>query len=304
MTKKSPTTKFTLKDFQQVFSSDDVCLEYIRLKRYPERIDCPKCGKNSLFHHDKNKKSYSCDHCGKQISPTAGTIFHKSPTALTLWFYVIYLMAQTRGGISAKQIQRETGVTYKTAWRMCKQIRSMLSEDYSPFTGEVEADESYFGGKEENKHWSKRTAGVGGRSVKVKTPVFGLVQRGGKLEARTVKDAKSGTLLPIVKANVRQGAEIYTDEYRAYSILPLMEYTHGVVSHQNRIYVDGEIHTNTIDGFWSQAKNGIRGVYHAVSAKYLQHYLDEYAFRYNHRKDVNPMFLSFLSLASSPLRAE
>ena len=147
MNKKSPMTKFTLKDFQKTFSNDDVCLDYIRVKRYPERIDCPKCGKNSLFHHDKNKKSYSCDHCGYQISPTAGTIFHKSPTPLTIWFYVIYLMAQTRGGISAKQIQRETGVTYKTAWRMCKQVRSMLSEKHNIFTGDVELDKSYFGGK-------------------------------------------------------------------------------------------------------------------------------------------------------------
>lgn len=114
-----------------------------------------------------------------------------------------------------------------------------------------------------------------------------------------VKDAKSETLIPIVKANVRRGAEIYTDEYKAYSILPLMGYTHGIVSHLNRVYVDGEIHTNTIDGFWSQAKNRIRGVYHAVSAKYLQHYLDEYAFRYNHRDDISPMFLSFLSRAIS-----
>jgi transposase-like protein len=219
-----------------------------------------------------------------------------------LWFYVIYLMAQTRGGISAKQIQRETGVTYKTAWRMCKEVRDILSEDFDPFTGEVEADESYFGGKEGNKHFSDRIANSSGRSIKDKTPVFGLSQRGGKLEARTVKNTKADTLLPIIRANVRQGAEIYTDEFGAYNLLPLLGYTHGSVSHVKKIYVDGEIHTNNIEGFWSQAKNGIRGVYHAVSAKYLQHYLDEYAFRYNHRADTNPMFLSFLSrtISSSP----
>lgn len=304
MNNKSPMTKFTLKDFQQIFSNDDICLDYIRFKRYPERIDCPKCGKNGLFHHDKGKKSYSCDHCGYQISPTAGTIFHKSPTPLTIWFYVIYLMAQTRGGISAKQIQRETGVTYKCAWRMCKQIRSMLSENHDPFTGEVEADEAYFGGEEKNKHASKRTAHAQGRSIKTKTPVFGIANRGGKLEARAVKNVQANIILPIVWANVKQGAQVYTDEYQVYNALPVMGYKHGIVPHADKIYVSGNAHTNSIEGFWSQCKNGIRGVYHAVSAKYLQHYLDEYAFRYNHRNDITPMFLSFLSLAALPSRVE
>ncbi len=135
---KSPMKKFTFKNFLEMFPNDDVCLDYIRYKKYPERIDCPECGKNALFHRVKGRKSYACDFCGYQISPTAGTIFHKSRTSLTTWFYVIYLVAQTRGGISAKQIERETGVTYKTAWRMCKLVRESLEEDYSPFGGEVE----------------------------------------------------------------------------------------------------------------------------------------------------------------------
>lgn len=292
---KTQMMKFTLKDFLQMFPDDDTCLDYIRYKRYPERIDCPKCGKNSLFHHDRGKKSYSCDHCGYQISPTANTVFHKSPTPLTTWFYVIYLMSQTRGGISAKQIQRETGVTYKTAWRMCKEVRDILSEDFDPFTGEVEVDESYFGGDEKNKHASKRTKGTQGRSTKTKTAVFGMVQRGGKLEARTVENVQSKTILPIVADNIEKGTQVYTDEFNAYQKLPAMGYKHDTVPHAEKVYVVGNAHTNTIEGFWSQAKNGIRGVYHAVSAKYLQHYLDEYAFRYNHRDDVTPMFLTFLS---------
>jgi hypothetical protein len=210
---------------------------------------------------------------------------------LTTWFYVIYLMAQTRGGISAKQIQRETGVTYKCAWRMCKQVRSMLSEDFEKFSGVTEADESYFGGSERNKHFNKRTHGTEERSLQTKAVVFGLAN----LEARAVKNAKAETILPTVWANVKRGSEIDTDEYRAYGFLPIMGYDHGIVRHADKIYVDDGVHTNTIEGFWSQAKNGIRGVYHAVSADYLQHYLDEYSFRYNHRKDVRPMFFSFLS---------
>ncbi len=132
MNKKSPMTKLTLKDFQTSFPIDDSCLEFHSLEAIlSKELIALSAGKNTLFHHDNGKKSYTCEDCGHHLSPTAGTIFHKSPTPLTIWFYVIYLMAQTRGGISAKQIQRETGVTYKCAWRMCKQVRSMLSEDYN-----------------------------------------------------------------------------------------------------------------------------------------------------------------------------
>ena len=290
---KNPMTKLTLKDFQQMFPDDDACLDYIRYKKYPERIDCPQCKNNALFHHTKGRKSYTCDRCGYQISPTANTVFHKSPTPLTIWFYVIYAMAQSLNGVSAKQIQRETGVTYKTAWRMCKQVRSMLSEKHNIFTGDVELDESYFGGKGKE---------IRGRGAENKTAVFGMVERGGKVETHVVPNVKRSTIYPIVDANVSKRAQIYTDEFRVYDALPVMGYKHASVPHAEKIYVIGNAHTNTIEGFWSQAKNGIRGVYHAVSADYLQHYLDEYAFRYNHRDDTTPMFLSFLSLATSPSR--
>jgi transposase-like protein len=186
MTTKTKMIKFTLKQFKQVFPDDDTCLDYIRYKRFPERIHCPKCGKDSLFHHDRGKKSYSCDSCGYQISPTANTIFHKSSTPLTIWFYVIYLMAQTRSGISAKQVERETGVTYKTAWRMCKQVRSVLFEDGNPFSGEVEIDESYFG---------RRKSGKRGCGAEGKTTVVGMVERDGKVEARTVEKTNRNTVI-------------------------------------------------------------------------------------------------------------
>lgn len=287
---KSPMQKFTIKDFWKMFPDDGVCLDWLRNRNYPEIIECPNCGRSAKYYRITTKKVYGCEWCGHQISPTAGTIFHKSRTPLTLWFYTIYLMAQTRGGISAKQIERETGVTYKTAWRMCKQVRSMLFDDLEPFGGDVEIDESYFGGR---KRGGKR-----GRGSENKTPVVGIAQRNGGLEVRTVSNVKGKTILPMVANNVEKGSNVYTDEYKVYNALPLLGYNHEAVPHSEEVYVVGKAHTNTIEGFWSLVKNGIRGVYHSVSSKYLQHYLDEYTFRYVHRNDVTPMFLTFLHRVS------
>lgn len=277
--------KFTVKDFHKRFPDDDTCLDWLRHNLYPETIECANCHKQAKYYRITTRKVYGCEFCGYQISPTAGTIFHKSSTALTTWFYVIYQMAQTRGGISAKQIERETGVTYKTAWRMCKQIRHMLFEDMPPFKGDVEMDESYFGGRKHGKR---------GRGAAGKTAVFGIVQREGMVEARVVPNVRRKSILPLVESNVHKSAHVFTDEMHTYKALPSMGYTHDTVPHGLNIYVLGNVHTNTIEGFWSNVKNGIRGVYHAVSAKYLQSYLDEYAFRYNNRKSVTPMFDLFM----------
>lgn len=290
---KSPMIDYTLRDFLDEFPDDNACLSWLKNYRWPNGIYCKNCGEVTEHHLMKTRKSFSCQTCGHHVHPTAGTIFHKSRTSMTLWFYTAYLMAQTRGGISAKQIQRETGVTYKTAWRMCNRIRGRLEEDYSPFDSDVEIDESYFGGK---KRGGKR-----GRGSENKTAVLGIVERKGKLETRTVPNVKSKTIHPIVKQNVEKGTQVYTDEFKVYNALPGMGYKHATVPHAEKIYVVGDAHTNTLEGFWSLCKNGIRGVYHAVSAKYLQHYLNEYSFRYNHRNDVIPMFLTFLRRLASPV---
>lgn len=287
---KSPMQKYTIKDFQRDFPDDDACLVWLKDYRYPNGIYCKKCGEVTEHHLMNTRKSFSCQFCGHHVHPTANTIFHKSSTPLTMWFHVAFLMAQTRGGISAKQVQRETGVTYKTAWRMCKKIRECLEEDYDIFGGEVEVDEAYFGG---------RRKGQRGRGADGKTPVVGMVQRKGKLEARTVSDTTRNTILPMIYQNIQRGAQVYTDEYRVYSALPAMGYKHDSIPHAEKIYVKGNTHVNTIEGFWSNCKNGIRGVYHAVSSKYLQHYLNEYSFRYNHRNDISPMFLTFLRRMAS-----
>ncbi len=287
---------FTFKDFQKMFPDDDTCLSFVWNEWYSDVMVCPGCGRETKFYRITTKKVYGCNFCGYQVSPTAGTIFHKSPTPLTTWFYVIYLMSQSLNGVSAKQVERETGVTYKCAWRMCTLVRQMLDEGHNPLKKEVEMDESYFGGEEKNKHASKKTANNQGRSTKTKKAVFGMVERGGtNLVVNVVPDTKSDTLLPIVAQNVEFAATVYTDEYNAYNKLSWMGYNREIVPHGQGIFVLGKAHTNTIEGFWSLAKNGIRGTFHAVSDGYLQNYLNEYAFKYNHRKDTSPMFLSLLS---------
>ena len=279
---------YTLKDFQKQFPDDATCLEWLKSYLYPDGIFCEACNAVTKHHRVVSRPSYSCDHCGHHVHPTADTIFHKSPTPLTTWFYAVYLMAQTRCGISAKQIQRETGVTYKTAWRMFKQIRTMLDDEKSgPIGGfgrKVEMDETYYG---------SRSEGTRGRGTK-KTPVVGMVQRKGQVRAFVAADVKADTLRGLIKEHVLPRSTVFTDTFRSYNGLDARGYTHERINHSEGVYVVGEVHTNTIEGFWSLIKRGIGGVYHSVGRHYLQTYLNEYSFRYNRRFDTQPMFVSFL----------
>lgn len=285
--------RYTLRQFLQDFSSERACLEWLSQHRWPNGISCKKCDRITKHHLVESRKSYSCQECGHHVHPTADTIFHKSSTPLTSWFYGVFLMAQTRCGISAKQLERELGVTYKTAWRMFKLIRSRLTEDNDPFTGDVEADETYIGGP--------TRGGKRGRGAEKKVPVFGLVQRQGKVRAVAVSNVKSKTLMPIITENVVEGSTVHTDEFMVYDALTDRGYDHKRVLHAAKVYVMGDVHTNTIEGFWALIKTGIIGVYHGVSTKHLQSYLNEYAFRYNHRKDETPMFWTVMTRTVAPL---
>ncbi|MDP9113207.1 MAG: IS1595 family transposase [Acidobacteriota bacterium] len=285
---KPKMQRFTYKDFEQMFPDDASCLEWLRGYLYPEGIFCKLCQRVTKHHRTVSRPSYSCDHCGHHVHPTAGTIFHKSSTSLKTWFHAIYLMASTRCGISAKQIERETGVTYKTAWRMFKQIRTLLDED-KILSGSVEVDETYMGGKR------KGQSGRPMRGDLIKTPVLGMVERKGRVIAKVIPDTTLKTLVGSVHEFVLPSSTVYTDEYASYNTLPgERQYNHRRINHSTKIYVMGDIHTNSIEGFWSLIKRGIGGVYHSVSQKFLQSYLDEYAFRYSHRHDTEPMFLTFL----------
>src|SRR5271156_1235070 len=202
--------RYTIEDFNRQFPTDDACFEHLREQRFPDGIAyCQTCKKECQHHRVKDRPVYACDECLKQISPMAGTIFEHSSTSLRLWYYAMYLMASTRCGISAKQIQRETGVTYKTAWRMFRQIRSLLSESDMQLEGEaVEVDEAYFGGKRKNG---------GGRRLRndkgetVKSAVVGMVERKGRVRASVVADTKSATLLETVREHVMPASTVFTD---------------------------------------------------------------------------------------------
>jgi len=281
--------KYTIKDFNRDFPDDAACLEWLRAYLYPDGIYCKICQRVTKHHRVQSRPSYSCDWCGHHVHPTAETIFEKSTTSLRHWFYAVYLMASTRCGISAKQIERELGVTYKTAWRMFHQIRCLLDEKGGKLRGYVEMDETYIGGHRRGKR---------GRGAEGKTPVAGIVERRGRIIACKVMNVRAKTLLPLLRDSVARGSTVYTDELGSYNQVGNLGYRHKRIRHAAKVYVVGDIHTNTVDGFWSLLKRGINGVYHSVSAKHLQSYLDEYSFRYNHRSDTQPMFRSFLHRVS------
>jgi transposase-like protein len=229
----------------------------------------------------------------------ASTIFEHSSTSLRLWYYAMYLMASTRCGISAKQIQRETGVTYKTAWRMFRQIRSLLSEPDMQLEGSaVEMDESYFGAK--RKRGAKK--GRPSPSDPSKTCVVGVAERSsdrpGRVKAMVSTDATKATLHGIAREHILPKSTVFTDEYYSYNGLDQAGYTHRRINHSAGVYVVGDVHTNTIEGFWSLVKRGIGGVYHSVGKNYLQTYLDEYSFRYNRRDQGNLIFNAILKRVS------
>jgi transposase len=291
-------------EFFREFPDDETCLEYVWCGRFApdgEHAHCDRCDTERVFKRyetAQKRPAWFCSHCGFRIHPLAGTIFERSSTSLQLWFYAMYLITSTRCGISAKQLERELGVTYKTAWRMFNKIRNelMIQDDAEPLTGEVEADETWIGGR--MRETDRRNAAREGKArigqyVKTRESVFGIVQRGGGVRAYHVPSRYGHTLRSTIRREVRPGSVVYTDDYRGYWGID-RAYTHNTINHTHRVYVAGTVHTQTIEGFFSLVKNGIRGVYHVVSAKWLQGYLNEYAWRYNRRDTGRSMFHDLL----------
>jgi transposase len=261
--------RFTSEQFNQQFPDEDSCLKAIADRRFPNGITyCENCKKNRKHHRVSGRTAYACDRCGHHAYPLAGTIFEKTTTKLRLWFYAMYLMSSTRCGISAKQIQRETGVTYKTAWRMFRQIRSLLGETFQLEGSLIEMDETLYGGRERHS--------AGGIVPSKKTCIVGMVERKGRVRAMIADDNSKLTLHNIAKEYILPKSIVFTDDLASYHGLEKHGFEHKRINHSAGVYVMGDTHTQGIEGFWSLLKNGIGGVYHSVSRKYLQNYINEY----------------------------
>jgi transposase len=291
--------KYTFKQFQAEYPDDGACLDKIMATQYGgTHIPCPSCGADSTFTRITKRRAYACQWCGHHVYPCVGTIFEKSRTNLTKWFFAMYLMTSTRHGVAAKEIERQLGCTYKTAWRLCHELRKLMvtADDHGPMGGHVEIDETFVGGRKRRIPGEKnRKPGRTGKQA----IVFGMVERGGIIRAGTIPDIKQTTLEPIILANVVQGSTISTDELRSYGDLKY-PYAHGTVKHFQEQWVDGIHHTNTIEGHWARLKLSIRGTHVHVSAKHLWKYVGEFSYRRNMRHSHEAMFRRLVSAFSLP----
>lgn len=290
---------YTFKQFQAEYPNDEACLAaLLRSKFGGTKFVCPSCQVEAAFHLMGKRKAYACQQCGHHIYPCAGTIFHKSSTPLTKWFFAMYLMTSTRHGVAAKELQRQLGVGYKTAWRMAHELRKLMaSADYSgPLSGHVEIDETFIGGKQAAEDRSERGSN--------KTSVMGMVERGGMLRAGPVPDRSIYTLEPIVRENVLPGATISTDELLSYHDLTNSGYQHGTVNHSIEQWVNGIHHINTLEGHWAHFKRAVRGTHVHISGKHMWKYVSEFSYRRNHRHSHLGMFNRLVAAFARPRLAD
>lgn len=287
--------KYTVKDLRVDFPDEEACLEWVINWRYPDGVTCKKCEKITKHYKDNGRRSYSCAECGNHLHPTAGTIFHNSHIPLTDWFYAIYLMSTNKAGTTAMQIQREIGCTYKTAWRMMHQIRKMMNNPQGLLTGEIEVDESYYHPNVFKRSSARRKFGnTGSRRGEV---IFGMVQRDGAAKAWHVPTNGARVLKPLIQSNVKHGSLVHTDGYTLYNSLPKMGYEHRSTDHGTFEFYREDSSTQKVENLWSTMKPRWKGTFKHISPKYLQSYVDEYIWRYNHRNAIS----SFWSLMGQVL---
>ncbi|PSL50376.1 transposase-like zinc ribbon protein [Chitinophaga niastensis] len=266
------------------FNSPEACMNYLAKMRWNGKIKCAFCEHDKVYELKGKYKRYKCSNCRKQFSVTKGTIFENSPIPLQKWFTAIHILSAHKKGISSIQLGKDLKVTQKTAWFMTQRIRYTLkTRSFNKMDGVIQCDESFIGGKNKNRHGDKKVPNTQGRSLKTKTPVFGIMHSTGVIYTQVIPDTKAKTIKPIIKNLIESGSIIVTDEWKAYRNMPA-DYMHIVLRHTEEEYARGAFHNNTIEGFWSQLKRGIYGIYHHVSPKHLHRYCDEFSYRYNTRK--------------------
>jgi transposase-like protein len=293
--------EYTFQDFQVEYPNDNACLaKVMEILHGGDETYCHVCKRRTQFHPMHARRAYACQECGHHIYPCAGTIFHKSSTKLTIWFFAMYLMTSTRNGIAAKEIERQTGVTYKCAWRICHELRKLMAAaDHRGTLGgdgkHVEIDETLLGG---------RIRGQGrGRHSDKKITIFGMVERDGIIRTGTIPDQTASTIEPIILEHVAKGATISTDMHGAYTNLS-DTYEHGAVDHKADEWVCGIHHTNTIEGHWSQFKRAIKGTHVHISKKHAWKYVCEFNYRRNYRASHWSMFNLLVEAFALPRLAE
>ena len=272
----------TLLEATRYFADPDVCVEYVAKLRWPDGAVCPTCG-GTEHSYLTTRRLWKCKACKRQFSVKVGTIFEDSAIPLDKWLCSIWLIANSKNGISSHELGRSIGITQKSAWFVLHRIRlAMQTKSFERMDGEVEIDETYVGGKAENMHAYKRVQKIKGSGPKGKAIVVGARERNGKVRAAVVPDRTKKTLLPFVELNVRDGATVFTDEHSAYLDLRWTGYKHAAVNHSKR-YVEGRAHTNGIENFWALLKRGLHGTYVQVDVRHLFRYVDERAFCFNER---------------------
>ncbi|MBX9711090.1 MAG: IS1595 family transposase [Xanthobacteraceae bacterium] len=271
----------SVRQFFQRFPDEEACLAHVMEVRHGLRHVCRACSKEATFHRITGRKAFACAQCGDHVYPSAGTIFQDSRTPLQLWFYAIFLFVTTRHGVSSRELQRQLGVTLKTAWRMGHKIRELTgrADMKVMLNGHVEIDETYVGGRANRE-----------QAFKSKTIVMGLKKRGGRLHTEVIPNTKMTTFEGVVTRQVYEGSTISTDEHLSYGLLNVSPFKHETVNHGSKEYARGEVHVNSVESFWRIFKLSIASTHIHISKKHFDSYLREFTFRSNHRARENAMF--------------